>query len=98
MVSPDVTLRVGAGRGLSPDHARLLRRLISLLEMLAELGHELLGEQHHRALMQLRLVPVLVRKQECAEIPDLVDECDELVQYPIWAALQYPSTRSTSVR
>jgi len=39
--------------------------------------------------MQLRLVPVLVRKQECAEIPDLVDECDELVLYPIWAALQH---------
>ena len=97
-MSPDVTLRVGAGRGLSPDHARLLRRLISLLEMLAELGHYLLGEQHHRALMQLRLVPVLVRKQECAEIPDLVDECDELVQIPDLGCPAIPSTRSTSVR
>jgi hypothetical protein len=37
----------GAEGGLFRAHSRLLRRLISLLDMLAELRHDLLGEQHH---------------------------------------------------
>ena len=39
--------------------------------------------------MEFRFVPVFVREQEGAEIPDLVDDCDELVQYPLRAAVQH---------
>src|SRR3954454_9237455 len=43
-------------------------------QVTAEARHDALGEQPHRALVQLRPVPVLVGQQEGAERADLVDE------------------------
>src|SRR5580692_4536111 len=72
----------------SPARSVLLRRL-SVLEVLTKLGHDFLGKQHHGVLAEFRFVPVFVREQEGPKRTDLVDDCDELVQYPLWAAVQH---------
>src|SRR3954452_9361866 len=50
-------------------------------QVAAEAGPDALGEQPHRALVQLRPVPVLVGKEQGAERADIVDERPELVQH-----------------